>query len=278
MKKASLILILTIVTSLNAQKNNKNNVHGSWGLDYLKDYVQINNFDIKNSNKKVLKDTYKIDRNATASGEVKGNINLFRHILKGNNTLDVKAYRFLNFEIKNNEPVEIVIMQDDNRKWKNRLRYTIPVNLEKKSFHISFSNFKDIAGNSVTITNIKTIVFSIIGDYKNYKTFNFSVNAVSLCKNIALNTDNFSIVKTTKLINYPNPFRGTTTIKLSSGSEFIQIKVFNLLGKLVDSKKINTDNSMNTVKYNASNLKNGIYKYHLKDDKNKLSLGTFILH
>lgn len=277
MKKLLLLLIFVAITSINAQTN-QYLTDGFWGLDYLEDYVTVNDFFVETAERDYKENNYNVDRNVSASGEVKGNINLFRHILLGNQALDVTDYSFLNFIITNNEPVEIVIMQDEERDWKNRLRYTILTNSVEKTYAIDFSNFKDVEGNSVKITNIKTIVFSIIGDYTNYKPYNIAVNELSFSSQNILDVDNFSSIEKTKLVNYPNPFTNSTTIKLPNNSEYIKIDVYDLFGRIIDSKKIDSNNAMNTVQYNAPNLKTGMYKYILKDDKNKRYSGSFIIN
>jgi hypothetical protein len=209
---------------------------------------------------------------------VKGNINLFRHLLPGDQTLDVTNYSLMNFSVRNNQSLEIIIMQEDNRIWDNRLRYTIPANSDEKTYDIDFTDFKDAEGIMAEITNIKTIVFSVIGDGENYIPFNITVNDVSFSSQSSLSTDNTVALKENKLINYPNPFTNSTTIKLATNSEFIQIKVFDILGRLVDNKKLNTANSENEAQYNAPNLKAGIYKYLLNDDNNNSHFGTFIVN
>jgi hypothetical protein len=267
----------SLQTNASAQKDALYLADGPWGLDYLEEFATVYDFNVEVSDREYLDDVYEVDRNASASGEVKGNINLFRHILPGDQTLDVVDYSFLNFKITNNESIEIVIMQDDDRAWENRLRYTIPANLEEKVYDISFSDFKDAEGNSVDITNIKTLVYSVIGDYTNYKPFSVAINNLSFSRQSVLTVDSFSTTANTKLINYPNPFTRNTTIKLSESTQYIQIQVFDLLGRIVDSKKISTDNSLKKVQYSAPNLNVGVYKYLLKDDKEKLHSGTFIV-
>jgi len=250
---------------------------GPWGLDYLKEFAEVDNFTVNVSERQHNTEIYGVDRNASLSGEVKGNINLFRHILPGDQTLDVTDYSLLNFLITNNEEVEIVIMQEDNREWGNRIRYTIPANEDEKEYNISFDDFTDAEGKAVEITNIKTIVFSVIGDYTNYKPFNISLKQLSFRSNTVLAIDDFNSKAKTKLMNYPNPFTKTTTIQLSTISEYVQIKVYDLLGRVVDAKKIKSISS-NRVKYSAQQLKTGVYKYRLIDDKNNQYSGTFIIN
>ncbi len=65
--------------------------------------------------------------------------------------------------------------------------------------------------------------------------------------------------------NYPNPFNPSTTIEFSlPKSEFIELKVYNILGNEVStivSKKINQGN--HTYTFDGKNLASGVYYYQL---------------
>ena len=250
---------------------------GPWGLDYLDEYATVNLFDITSSDRMYSDEIYEVDRNAIISGEVKGNINVFRHILPGNQTLDVTDYNFINFLITNNEPVELIIMQEEDRDWENRIRYTIPTNNIEKTVFIPFSDFVDGSGNTVQIKNIKTVVYSIIGDYNNTIAFTMSIHNLSFSKQGVLGVSDLNIGKNTKLINYPNPFEYSTTISLLEASNNVIIQVFDLLGRQVDFKNISTGFASKKIYYTSPNLTRGIYKYRLKDDYNKLFFGSFLI-
>jgi predicted GH43/DUF377 family glycosyl hydrolase len=66
--------------------------------------------------------------------------------------------------------------------------------------------------------------------------------------------------------NYPNPFNPSTTIEFTlPKSEFVELKVFNILGKEVStmiSKKLNQGN--HTFTFDGSNLASGVYYYRIK--------------
>jgi hypothetical protein len=260
-----------------AQKDALYLADGPWGLDYLDEYATVNLFDITSSDRMYSDEIYEVDRNAIISGEVKGNINLFRHLLPGNQTLDITDYNFINFLITNNEPVELIIMQEEDRDWENRIRYTIPKNNIEKTIYIPFSDFVDGSGNTVQIKNIKTVVYSIIGDYNNTIAFAMSIHNLSFSKQGALGVSDVNIGKSTKLINYPNPFEHSTTISLLEASNNVIIQVFDLLGRQVDFKNISTGFASKKIYYTSPNLTRGIYKYRLKDDYNKLFFGSFLI-
>jgi len=65
--------------------------------------------------------------------------------------------------------------------------------------------------------------------------------------------------------NYPNPFNPSTTIEFTlPKSEFVELKVYNILGKEVStlvSNKLNQGN--HTYTFDGKNLASGIYYYHL---------------
>ena len=269
----------SLETASSPQKDALYLADGPWGLDYLNEFATLYNFNVSTSERAYDDAIYEVDRNVSATGEVKGNINLFRHLLPGDQTLNVTDYSFINFEISNNEPVEIVIMQEDDRSWENRLRYKIPANDVKKEVSLELSNFKDANGESAEITNIKTVVFSIIGDYTKFNTFNISIDNLSFsASNNVLSTENYNIFEENKITNYPNPFSRNTTILLPNSSEFVQIKVVDLLGRTVDFKNLNTSSANKKVEYNAPKVTAGMYKYIVKDDKNKIHKGTFLIN
>jgi len=70
--------------------------------------------------------------------------------------------------------------------------------------------------------------------------------------------------------NYPNPFNPTTTIKFQIPKQaFVTIKVYDILGKLVETLvNENKDAGYYDINFDASNLASGLYIY-------KIEAGTF---
>ena len=66
--------------------------------------------------------------------------------------------------------------------------------------------------------------------------------------------------------NYPNPFNPSTNIDFRlPKSEFVELKVYNILGKEVStlvSKKLNQGN--HTFTFEGKNLTSGLYYYRIK--------------
>ena len=117
-------------------------------------------------------------------------------------------------------------------------------------------------------------MFSIIGDYVNYKPFKISINNLAFGNDSSLGLED-TVLEKTLLRNYPNPFKNNTTIKLINNTRYLDIKVIDVLGRTVDLQHIVSINKK--VKYNAPNLSKGIYKYVLVDDSKQHYRGTFMV-
>jgi len=269
---------LSLETASSPQKDALYLADGPWGLDYLDDQATVTDFAISTSDRVYDESNFDVDRNVSLTGDVKGNVNLFRHLLAGDQTVVATDYNFVNAEIANNQDIEIVIMQEDDRTWENRLRYTLPASSAKRAVSIDFDMFKDASGKSATIANVKTIVFSVIGDFSTYKAFQLSVDNLALsAAGSVLSAEDFNLSDENTLVNYPNPFATNTTIVLPNTSEFVNIKVFDLLGRTVDVKKITTSGSSTKINYTAPKVNSGIYKYVIEDDAKRVHKGTFVI-
>ena len=69
------------------------------------------------------------------------------------------------------------------------------------------------------------------------------------------------INKTPALQVYPNPVKDVLNIKLNKGIEFYNINIYNALGQFI--------NSIEKLKINTSNLKNGIYFVEIESNQGK---------
>src|SRR5210317_2178484 len=65
---------------------------GPWGIDYLADYATVDVFHVDNKPIDYNTVVYEVERQLSVSGLVKGNVNLFRHLLPGELTLNVSDY------------------------------------------------------------------------------------------------------------------------------------------------------------------------------------------
>ena len=249
---------------------------GPWGIDYLEDYATIAIFDVTNDIVSYSDEIYEVERQPSVSGQVKGNVNLFRHLLPGDQTLNVTDFNSIQFSIINNQSIEIVLMPEDLEDWNSRLRYTIPAQVNETFYQIPFQDFVDGNGVSATINDIKTVAFSVVGDYITYVPFSIEINDLAFANEAALALSDTNL-NPEYLSNYPNPFKTETTIKLQKQTTHVNLKVINMLGRIVDEQYIETTSNAKKVNYKTTSLSAGVYKYILVDDSNEKYIGTFLL-
>lgn len=82
-----------------------------------------------------------------------------------------------------------------------------------------------------------------------------------------LNASKFDVIQ-----NVPNPFNGTTTIKFNSPFvEPVNFYVYDMIGRQVQSSKINAVKGSNTINYSAEKLTPGAYFYTLENGKARIT-------
>ncbi len=267
----------TLSNSVNDQKDALYMADGPWGVDYLEAYVSLDYLHILPVELQHEEGVLEVERQAELAGQVKGNINLFRHLRSGNQTLDVQAYNTMKFDIQNSMPIEVIIMPENGPEWEDRLRFIVPENTELTSFEIPFGKFKNTQGETLDIKDIKTIVFSVIGDYTYYTPFSLQVNGVQF-KQAVIDEDENAFTSTESIMNYPNPFKTSTVIALPETSRQISIVVSDVLGRIVDHKTLTQNSNQSTFKYEAPQLTNGVYNYSVTGDNNNQWKGSFIIN
>ena len=252
---------ISLSTNVSTQQDALYLADGPWGIDFIETDANVTQFHVANTVVNDLENTHEIEREAMVSGNVKGTINLFRHILPGDQTLDVSDYENIQFNITNSQPVEVILLQENLSDWNDRFRKIIPANTTETAYSISFDEFVDGSGNLVNISDIKTIIFSIQGDYHSFVPFNINVNSAQFGMENTLNVTQFEATsKNNKLIAVPNPMTTQTNILFTATqSTDVQLHVYDQLGKVVYTKKVKTEVGQNTVPLSQNGWRPGLY-------------------
>jgi len=251
----------SISTDVSAQQDALYLADGPWGIDYQEDNVIVTSFHVENTTVEDFENTYEIERQPIVSGQVQGTINLFRHVLPGDQTLDVSMYDAFQFSITNTQPVEINLLQEDLNDWNNRYRIIISQNSTETLYRIPFNEFEDGDGNAADITNVKTIIFSTQGDYQSYIPFNLQVHSARFGMENTLDIEEFEIeVANNKIMAVPNPMTTQTQLQFAAKqSEDVQLLMYDQVGKVVYSSKVRIQPGQNKVSLSRNNLRPGLY-------------------
>ncbi|WP_010181053.1 DUF6923 family protein [Aquimarina agarilytica] len=272
---------------------------GPWGIDYQLEEVKIAAFDINEQNDFETIENHLVERSVSLQGEVKGTVNMFRNVLPGDLSLDVDSTGGIQFNMEANTAVEVILVPRVLANWNNRLRYTITPTEAAKTYSIPFESFVDASGKSADLENIRSVVFSIQGDYTTFKEFDVAVTSLKIVNTmdtemlvadvetkepettITLETlttvPNFpASQKIRKLSNYPNPFINQTTIQLPNAVVANSIQVVDMHGKIVRTEAL-IANITKDFNFEAKNLSAGYYIYIITDIQGKVFKGSFVI-
>jgi Secretion system C-terminal sorting domain len=142
--------------------------------------------------------------------------------------------------------------------------------------------------NSPAIDNGNTMEPSIHGDldfYENPRITNdkIDIGAVEFIEITSIKSDETNILNSFKLYPaYPNPFNPTTSIKIelsrNYNSELIYLKIYDMLGRIVDSQIVNKNNSSEFIyKWNAESFNSGLYFAVVSSPKESRSIKLMLV-
>ena len=252
---------------------------GPWGVDYNAQQDSVTNFEVLAQKNNLGNDVYNVERSISVDANLKGTLNIFRHILAGELALNIEGYDAVAFDVKSNKPVEVILITGDNKNWDDRLRYTIPADSLASHYAIPFDLFKDASGKSVAIKSVRSVVFSVQGDYVNYTPANIKIENLAFGNERSLSIDNTEakVFASVKAVAYPNPFVDFTRVTLPNPYTSADITLTDLRGrKVYSAQQIPTGNNKSII-IKRGNLVAGYYVYQIVDNNKKTYTGKIIL-
>lgn len=233
---------------------------GPWGLDYLNNDTQINQFNItpETGAFTTTPGEYKLERQVYASGTTKGTANIFRNILPGEQFFDARGYSNINFNLACDLPVEVILVTEGLQQWSERLRYSlISPTTTGQDYSIDLNQFTNPQGHSYQGEAIKSVVFSLQGNYQTFQAFSVSIKQIVFSDQALGITDDFAISNKERISCSPNPFQETTQLQFTEKPGLTSIQVYSISGKKVYEglHQINQKN----IELQLKDLKSGLY-------------------
>jgi hypothetical protein len=241
---------------------------GAWGADYDASMASEIDFTVNNNVSEANANTLAIERNPGVKGKIKGTLNLFRNTKAGNLPLDISQYKNISFEIQSNKAVEIILVDADLQNWDERAKYSIAASEQPVTVTIPLSKFTRINGQPVTLSTIKTIVFSVSGDYQQYSTLNLKVSKVRF-NNEIIKSNSKSVATA-----YPNPVVTYTTLQFDPSVKSGLLLITDAAGKSISRKDVQlTDGKF---KLDAGTFNKGVYFFSLTQNDGTKVIGELI--
>jgi hypothetical protein len=264
---------------------------GPWGADMNPNVDAIAEFEIKEHAEGISREGHSIERSVSAKGEVRETINIFRNLLAGDLQMDVNDYNFLQFNIQNDRPIEVSLVTDATDRWEERLRFALEPHTDATAQSIALTDFKNHEGKPMDFTQVKTVVFSVQGDYQTYAPFALEIEGMALTTSdipeeeeeeeeetdetvILANFDSVEsvvvdpIIEEVELKHYPNPFTEYTVVTLPAETEKVAVSLTNLGGQTVYQNNLGTEQNKSAVRLDIPGLHPGMYIYTIMDFQN----------
>jgi hypothetical protein len=249
---------------------------GPWGLDY--DTNEVNNAALvidNTANTEIVNGQYEIERNSSASGDVRGIVNLFRNLLPGDLVFDATDYSSLVFTIQNTLPIEVVLVTEAVV-WENRLRFDIPANASPETINITFDKFTNPLSQKYNNEKLKGIVFSVKGDNTTFQPFSVNVSKLLFSNGtLGLSSNQNKLVK--GIYNYPNPAKSSTTLVLPLKTESVSVKIVDIIGRVISKQEFKNIGSNNEITVSLNGCNKGVYMFMVTTKEDNKFYSKFIV-
>ncbi|MFK7951229.1 MAG: T9SS type A sorting domain-containing protein, partial [Ekhidna sp.] len=228
---------------------------GAWGTDFNPSVSTIEEFQIYEVVDAPELAEYLIERDFTLSAKSSDVINVFRNVKAGEKTLNISSYSTIRFDIQNNTPIEIVLVEKGLDNWEDRLKVTIPVHEEMNTVALDLQKF-----NIENVEEIQTIVFSYLNQSGTEDHVKLSVSNLSFGNETILGAQN-ELSEAISFSVYPNPTIDYIKVNSSDLTTNGALTIVDLSGKVVLTKEIKATDLNTRI---CISLPSGIYQIVLE--------------
>ncbi len=206
---------------------------GAWGTDFNSPQTKVSKFDILEVDELPRDDDFLVERGFEVNGNSTDVMNVFKNLRAGENSLTINEFSTISFDIKNNRPLELILVEKGLKNWEDRLRVQLPIHASLSNVIVNFSDFFD--GSLPEQIEIQTIVFSYLNKSGKDEYFDFKAHNIILGNERVLSLGE-SKSKSPDLVIYPNP--ATTNIKIKGALENSKVSLINMFGTVVFEREI----------------------------------------
>ena len=245
---------------------------GPWGIDDSQAGTSISNYTVTPNDYDFNTNDFVVERNVELSATTNSYVAAYRALTPRFKAVDLTDYNTFMFTAKGKENLEITFVKQSVTDWEAQYKTIIKLTDDLKDYTINLADLQNNTNVQAQLNDVVTIVFTMISvdGATTSKTMNLNNLRFSQANALSINEQ----VANTSLVNYPNPFKTTTTIKLVNPTTEASLVVYDMLGRVVDKKVLKTKS--NAIQYNGVQLAPGIYKYTLSDKQNRQYVGTLV--
>ena len=235
---------------------------GNWGLDYDKNYTEIENYFVWNNfNRDYKDDEHAINRSVEIKAKSEYDyLTIYKSLLPGTLSADYSEYNYVAFTAKGSGLMELGLIKSSTEDWKAQYRVMVDLSEEEHTYYVPFEIFASSATtNTITADDLTTLTFTFLPVEAQTKELDLVISDVRFTK---VAVDEETVNKIEKFENefmaYPNPSKGNVNVLLFSeyDTEAI-VTLTDINGKTIYSGTTNLTVGKNELDYNF-NVKPGV--------------------
>lgn len=250
---------------------------GPWGVDDAQDDTAVQEYEITANTNISNTDDRLVERNLHLIATTSSYVGTYRAMTPRFQAVDLTEFNTFELRAKGTGNLEIAFVKKSIEVWEDQYKTTILLTDTFQDFSVAFSAFTSPNGGTMVLDDLVTIVFTMTSDDGTLQTKEMDLHDIYFGGTAILGVDTFDVSKEMTTVNYPNPFTGSTTIKLNQPSAMTEITVVDMIGRVVDRQYLTTYQDGLLVQYKAPSLQQGIYSYIITDDASKQYNGRFII-
>lgn len=228
---------------------------GAWGLDYEKDGARVNDYVVIEDESTEYGYEHDIERGVIAKGTLRNYVSIFKNMKSAGKSIDLSEYNALQFNAKSSQEIEITIVRECIKSWKDQFRLTLPLDASTGLQTVYLEDLNSNLGGELKADDVQMVVFSLKGDGVETKAFEFEVNQLAFVK-----AERTKMNVSKKIGIYPNPVNQNSMVQLKvefEGPATLLIRDIN--NAIVQERSIYLQKGNNQMPLNLKGVSSGIY-------------------
>lgn len=252
---------------------------GPWGYDDAAPSTTVTNYTIETNNTPYNNDAYAIERNINLEATTSEYIAAYRALTPKFNPIDLSAYQSFNLQAKGTGTLIVRLVKESVSNWETQYKTSIVLTENIEDYRLLFSDFTSSNGNPLQVTDVTSIVFTMLAKNGETVTKKMTLEQLHFSKSSTLTVSPRIETNVLKTLAIPNPMQSETTIHFTSqNTETMQLLVYNQVGRIVKQLEFNVKPGKNKIILKRNNLSSGMYFCKIKGKQSNYKTTKLLIH
>ena len=240
---------------------------GTWGIDYSSQPF-IDEFLVSQNEEDFLDDVYGIERKISVQTTTNQDVSIYRSLTPKFSPVDLSEYGKLSLKAKGTGTLKVTLVKEGIDSWEDQPSLNITLSTTKKQYMFNVSDFEGI-NDSEDYKDVKMLFFTLVANGNGTENKDLEIESIQFSNRATASTD--EVIKNKEVIFSPNPMTNVGEFKFNTETNGVcSIKIYSILGELVEVKKQEVYAGHNTIKLHKDKLSDGIYMYKLTYDNEEV--------